>query len=86
MSKQADIHIQTLKQQYNLATAAELPPREKPADEHVQTRVRWSREKKHAFREMRPAALCIVATDGPVSIVTYDAGGRVTGRFGHNLI
>ncbi len=75
--------IQSLRTQYGLTTAAELPPG-KPTDDHAQTRVRWSREKKHAFREMGPAALCIVATDGPVSVVTYDTGGRVIGRFGHN--
>lgn len=65
-------------------TGDELPARPKPADDHAVTRERWSPAKKLALREMAPAALCIVATDGPVSVVTYDAGGRVTGRFGHN--
>ncbi|MFN3624413.1 MAG: hypothetical protein ACK4TP_10160 [Hyphomicrobium sp.] len=76
--------IETLKEQYGLTTAAEIPAKPKPADDHAQTRVRWSREKKHAFRAMAPAALCIVATDGPVSVVTYDASGQVLARFGHN--
>jgi len=59
-------------------------PKQKPPEDHAATRVRWSREKKHAFREMSPAALCIVATDGPCSVVTYDESGAVKARFGHN--
>jgi len=77
--------IQSLKQTYNLMTGDQIqPPRPKPIDDHGQTRVRWSTAKKHAFREMRPAALCIVATDGPVSVVTYDRGMNVAKRYGHN--
>lgn len=43
----------------------------------------WPREKKLAFNALEPAALCLVATDGPVSVVLWGPGGEQT-RLGHN--
>lgn len=78
--------ISQLKQQFGLVTAGELPERPKPEDDHDKVRERWSPEKKLAFRSLKPAALCIVATEGPVSVTTYapGGGGAVKARFGHN--
>lgn len=69
---------------FNMVQEQELPAKPKPEADHAQTRVRWSQAKKLAFKEMAPAAVCIVATDGPVSVVTYGSGGQVLARFGHN--
>lgn len=76
--------ISQLKATYNLSTASDLPPNPKPPDDHERVRIRWSQDKKHAFKVMAPAAMCIVATEGPVSVTTYDALGQVKKRFGHN--
>ena len=76
--------IDDLKRDYGLVTAADLPPRPKPADDHVTVRERWSQHKRLAFKAMAPHALCVVATEGPVSAVTYNAAGGVGRRFGHN--
>jgi hypothetical protein len=76
--------IKSLKDEFNLMTGDELPAKPKPVDDHDAVREQWSYAKKRAFREMGPAALCIVATDGPVSVVTYDERGNVAARFGHN--
>ncbi len=76
--------IRNLKNEYNLMTGDDLLAKPKPADDHRVAVERWGAAKKYAFQKMAPAALCIVATDGPVSVVTYDAAGQITGRFGHN--
>jgi len=76
--------IDDLKRDYGLVTAADLPPRPKPADDHTHVRDRWSQHKKLAFKTLGPHALCVVATEGPVSVVTYNAAGGVDRRFGHN--
>ena len=76
--------IESLKRELGLITGADLPPRPKPRDDHGAERAKWRQAKRLAFRELAPAALCLVATDGPVSVVTYDVCGNVTARFGHN--
>jgi hypothetical protein len=95
-SPRADLEIEQASlsscQERNLAMSttipelrpSDLPAPPKPPDDHGALRERWSQVKRLAFREMGPAALCIVATDGPVSVVTYDAAGNVKARFGHN--
>lgn len=45
---------------------------------------RWSRQKREAFKLLAPAGIAFVASDGPVSVTTYSAGGDVVRRFGHN--
>jgi hypothetical protein len=69
---------------YGLATADTLPPRPKPVEAHTETRQRWSEEKRIAFRVLDPAALCLVATDGPVSVTLFGRDGAVASRIGHN--
>lgn len=44
----------------------------------------WSREKKLAFATLKPAALCIIATDGPVSVKVWDGAGGVVRTYGGN--
>ena len=46
-------------------------------------RERWTAETKLAFKVLDPAALALVATDGPVSVTLWGPGG-VAKRFGHN--
>lgn len=72
-----------LAERYGLVTADQLPPRPKPVEDHGRLRARWSHQKKAAFRTLGPHALCVVATDGPVSVTVFD-GERATRRFGHN--
>jgi hypothetical protein len=43
-----------------------------------------TRDQKLAFDALAPAALCLVATDGPVSMTLYDRSGAVVRRIGHN--
>jgi len=69
---------------YGLDTAAALPPRPKPPEVHADARQRWSEEKRMAFQVLDPAALCLVATDGPVSITLFGRDGAVATRIGHN--
>lgn len=45
---------------------------------------RWTAEKKLAFEVLAPAALCLVATDGPVSVTLWGPGGEAVRRIGHN--
>ena len=61
---------------------ARVAPEAQPSRDSDQ-RLRWSREKKLAFTELSPAALALVATDGPVSVTLFGAGGEVQ-RLGHN--
>lgn len=44
----------------------------------------WSRAKRRAFDVLGPAAVCLVATDGPVSVTLYDSAGAVVRALGHN--
>jgi hypothetical protein len=69
---------------HGLETADALPPRPRPQDDEAGVRARWSPEKKLAFRSLDPAALCLVATDGPVSVTIFDRAGGVVTRLGHN--
>jgi hypothetical protein len=66
-------------------TADPLRPRNpKPSDDdHTATRERWSRQKKAAFDALDPVAVCLVATDGPVSVTLHNPDGSTT-RIGHN--
>lgn len=43
-----------------------------------------TRDQKLAFDALAPAALCLVATDGPVSMTLYDRSGAVVRRIGQN--
>jgi hypothetical protein len=69
---------------YGLSTADALPPRPKPPDDAGALRTRWSAEKRLAFSTLRPAALCLVATDGPVSVTLWHRDGGEARRIGHN--
>src|SRR5262245_54891314 len=60
-----------------------LSARAKPAEDHSETRRRWSKDKRDLFDRLAPHALCIVATDGPVSAVAYGRGGPER-RYGDN--
>jgi hypothetical protein len=44
---------------------------------------KWPLEKRMAFKEMSPAALVLVATDGPVSVTLWGPSGQKT-MIGHN--
>jgi hypothetical protein len=44
---------------------------------------KWPLEKRFAFKTMAPAALVLVATDGPVSVTLWGASGEKT-MIGHN--
>lgn len=55
-----------------------------PSAAKVADQLKWSLRMKEAFRIMEPQAIALVATDGPVSVTIYDAGGQVKRRFGHN--
>lgn len=49
------------------------------------SRERWSPHKSMAFDILSPSALCLVATDGPVSVTLWSPGGNnVVRRIGHN--
>lgn len=46
---------------------------------------RWPKWKTETFEAIDAACLMFVASDGPVSVTTYEArGGQVRRRFGHN--
>lgn len=45
---------------------------------------KWSKSKTDVFNLLKPAALSIVATDGPVSVVVWGRNGEPEKRFGHN--
>lgn len=45
---------------------------------------RWPKWKTEAFEAIDAACLMFVATDGPVSVTTYEASGQVKRRLGHN--
>jgi hypothetical protein len=78
-----------MRRQQTLASDApipfELPARSSrgPADPAA-VRERWSPRKKLAFQELDPIAICLVATDGPVSVVLHDPANGATTRIGHN--
>lgn len=55
----------------------------KPAADHAVVAARWDGPKRAAFDAMAPAALVLVATDGPVSVTLWGPQGAVR-RFGHN--
>lgn len=73
-----------LAEQYDLQCAADLPPRPKPPEDHAAVRARWPADVRAEFKRMSPHALCVVATDGPLSMTLYDALGGVRRRLGHN--
>lgn len=54
-------------------------------DADAMKRERWSEHKTMAFNVLSPAALCLVATDGPVSVTLWSpGGGEAVRRIGHN--
>jgi len=59
-------------------TAAMAPAQQTPPA------LRWTRDMKTAFDVLGPAALVLVATDGPLSVDLLGAGGSVIRRIGHN--
>lgn len=66
-----------------VTTADLIRPPVRAAEDHARERDRWSREKKMAFDSFEPSALCLVASDGPVSVTLWGPGGEVQ-RLGHN--
>jgi hypothetical protein len=46
--------------------------------------LRWTADRRYVFDVIEPAALSIVATDGPVSVTLYDVDHNVRERIGHN--
>lgn len=64
-------------------TPGDLVPQRSAAVEHAARHNRWSDERRHAFDMLSPAALCLVASDGPVSLTLWGRTGEVT-RLGHN--
>jgi len=86
-------NLKKLAKDLGLKTADSLPPRspsarragpEKPAPDHKAARERWPSDMRLAFAVVAPAAYCIVATDGPVSLTLHNPDGSVARRFGHN--
>lgn len=73
-----------LAEAYGLTTADTLarPGPKKPAA-LPDLRARWPEHRRFAFAALEPAALSLVATDGPVSVTLYDGRGVVQ-RLGHN--
>jgi len=64
------------------AIIARVPPR--PPDAPIQTRERWPKAKLAAFAKLDPHALCLIATDGPVSLVAEDGLLGTRTKFGGN--
>lgn len=78
----------SLAAEHGLVTADTLPERpqapveaDKPA-----TWADWPAARREAFRALEMHAVCLVATDGPVSVTLWEPGaeGRAYRRFGHN--
>ncbi|SDP39879.1 hypothetical protein SAMN04488061_2853 [Filomicrobium insigne] len=76
---------QELAAHYGLATADTLPPRPKYETSPALGRLELTSRQRAIFDEMRPVALCVVASAGPVSAQLQDPlSGRITRRFGGN--
>lgn len=51
----------------------------------AEARERWGQDKRDCFHHLKPAALILVATDGPVSVTLWSPGGHeAKRRLGHN--
>lgn len=67
---------------YTLKTGDQVaPPKPK---EPAPSALKLSPRGRDIFNFLEPAALSIVATDGPVSVTLYDRHGGVRRRYGHN--
>jgi len=62
------------------ADQIEAPPEKTPKG----VPLRWTRERRAIFDVLGPVSLSLVATDGPVSVTTWDQWGGVKKRYGHN--
>lgn len=77
----------TLAAGLGLATADTLPERApEPEPERPASWADWPARRREAFRRLECHAVCLVATDGPVSVTLWEPGahGRAYRRFGHN--
>lgn len=82
--------IHELASAYGLTTADKIAPPEPGAPKHHEAvrmealARRWPLDKRMRFRDLAPAALALVASDGPVSVTLFAPDGRVSRRIGHN--
>jgi hypothetical protein len=74
-------NVKAIADKYGLQTADQAPP---PKPKEPPAALKLSPRGKDVFNFIGPAALSIVATDGPVSVTLYDRHGHVRRRYGHN--
>jgi hypothetical protein len=68
-----------------LKTAANVAPPADPPDTTPKGKpLRWTAARRFVFNTLEPAALSLVASDGPISVTLWDAGGGPRKRYGHN--
>lgn len=69
-----------------LGTADELPPLPSGEDAWgtVLDALKLTDEQLRIFKKMKPHALCLVGTSGPISATLMTPAGHVTKRLGHN--
>ena len=76
--------VAELADQLGMTTADRIePPEPKPRKGRPPTKD-WSMDKKRAFNGLAPAALCVVASDGPLSVTLHDWRGGPPTRYGDN--
>lgn len=76
-SKAADLAVSLgLQTAANVNAPPDATPKGKP--------LRWTAARRFVFNTLEPAALSLVASDGPISVTLWDAGGGVRRRYGHN--
>lgn len=76
-----------LARRYNVTTADTLPPVPTGDDAWGSglPPLKLTAEQLEKFRELKPCALCLVGTDGPVSVTLWNPStGNVIKRLGHN--
>ena len=79
--------VKELASRYGLSTADSVPPPRSGDDAWGSglPPLKLTPEQLAVFKRLRPCALCLVGTDGPVSVTLWDpASGNVVKRLGHN--